>query len=332
MPHYNGGAYVHKAVQSVLDQSYAHLELIIADDCSTDGSYERLAEIKDPRVTLVRQETNRGGGAALNKAMSLAKGQYIACMDADDIACNNRLQKQVDFLEKNPDYGMVGCHYNKIDRNDRKIKSVTIPVTDTEIRYRMIFNYPFCHPSVMYRAAILRNHNIAYNPSSRFAEDYEVAFAVASRAKLYNLTDNLMKFRKHTASVTKKNSAKNNLAKSEFIRKFHPHLLTDSFIQSDDYSKLVNIFFLEDFSIIRSDPRDFFRMMFSCADSFITRTSASEKHVIYRETLDMILRYFLIKAKGYKNISGVKSLITHPYVLRYAPNFICHQLRRLCGF
>ena len=111
---YNGEKYLVQAIDSILNQTYQNFEFIIIDDCSTDNSSHILQEYaqKDSRIKIIKKEKNigiKGFIKNLNLGMSLAKGKYIARMDADDISLPERFQKQVDFLEKNSDFTI--CHH-----------------------------------------------------------------------------------------------------------------------------------------------------------------------------------------------------------------------------
>jgi len=108
MPVYNAKRYVLAAVDSILGQSFADLELIIVDDCSTDGSWELVSKIRDPRVKVLRQASNMGYPHAMNLGIEAAKGRFIARMDADDVSHPDRIETEVNFLEDHPDVAFVG--------------------------------------------------------------------------------------------------------------------------------------------------------------------------------------------------------------------------------
>ena len=110
---YNGEDYLNEAIDSVLKQSFTEWELIVINDCSTDRTAEILSqyEAADARVKVYTNEVNLRLPSSLNKAISYARGKYIARMDADDICISDRLEKQYAFMEGNPDVALSSCRF-----------------------------------------------------------------------------------------------------------------------------------------------------------------------------------------------------------------------------
>src|SRR5262245_21907442 len=109
IPVYNRVQYVAVAIESILAQHFTNFELLLIDDGSTDGSLEVLRSYTaDPRVRLLRNESNLGIPRTRNKGVALARGEYVAMLDSDDYAYPTRLGRQVDFLDRHPDYALVG--------------------------------------------------------------------------------------------------------------------------------------------------------------------------------------------------------------------------------
>lgn len=125
MPVYNAGPYLAAAVESILNQTYSDFEFIIIDDGSTDDSLALLQEYasKDTRIKLISRE-NRGLVASRNELLSLTHTKYFAIMDSDDISHPNRLEKQLSFLESQPEYGVVGCRDLLIDPEGLAIRVI----------------------------------------------------------------------------------------------------------------------------------------------------------------------------------------------------------------
>lgn len=132
---YNGEKYLPETIDSILNQTFKDFEFIIINDGSTDKTAKILTSYDDPRIRIFNQE-NMGLTKSLNRAISLAKGEYIARMDADDISYPERLKKQVDYLNKNPDIGLVGSKYIRIDKRGRKIDEINVPIgTDNILKH-----------------------------------------------------------------------------------------------------------------------------------------------------------------------------------------------------
>ena len=129
MPVYNAMPYLEMAIKSIFGQTYENWELIIVDDCSKDGSWEYLKQIKEPRIRLYRNKNNMGCPYTCNKAYELCRGRYVARMDSDDISFPERIEKQVLFLENNPEIDVIGCGLVKID-NSFKIIQLNLPKTN----------------------------------------------------------------------------------------------------------------------------------------------------------------------------------------------------------
>jgi glycosyltransferase involved in cell wall biosynthesis len=201
MPVYNGERHLAEAIDSILAQNYRDFEFIIINDGSTDGSESIILSYSDPRIRYVKNETNIRLIATLNKGLDLARGKYIARMDADDISLPKRFSEQLAFLEQNPDVGVVGTWFNSFGSVDSIVK---YPTNDSDIKYMALYQCPFCHPSVMLRASTIRDNALRYSMDYPHAEDYEFWLQMARVSKLSNLPKVLFKYRIHQESISKK--------------------------------------------------------------------------------------------------------------------------------
>ena len=120
MPVYNGAMYLNEAITSILRQTYSNFEFIIINDGSTDLSEEIILSFSDSRIVYVKNPENYRLIKTLNLGFSMAKGRYIARMDADDISHPDRLLKQVDFLDHNIEYGLVGTGVNLLNSEKKQ--------------------------------------------------------------------------------------------------------------------------------------------------------------------------------------------------------------------
>ena len=123
MPIYNGGAFLEPAIRSVLEQGYANIEVRVFDDCSTDGSWEKLQAMRDPRVTLTRNARNLGPEGNWNQALAAARGKYVKLFHQDDLLLPDCLARQVDALERNPEAVLAFCRRDIIGPNGKKLMS-----------------------------------------------------------------------------------------------------------------------------------------------------------------------------------------------------------------
>ena len=176
---FNAGAALDAAIHSIREQTYTDFEFLIIDDASTDGSGQRVAEhaARDARIRLIRNETNVGLGAVLQRGVAEARGELIARMDADDASLPQRLERQVDFLSAHPAIDVVGSYALYVDKRGMPIRERRVPTTHEKIA-ELIWTCPFLHPTVMFRkAAVLRVGS--YAPMRR-RQDYELWFRCAA--------------------------------------------------------------------------------------------------------------------------------------------------------
>ena len=197
MPVYNGEMYISEAVQSILNQTYTNFELLIINDGSTDQTEEIINGFNDSRIRYIKNPHNLKLIATLNKGLAMATGKYIARMDADDISLPNRLQRQYDFMEANPDVAICGTGYQTLNSED-KLRN---PENHTEIMVGMLNGCPIAHPTVMLRADVLKENNYYYDEKFLHAEDYELWYRIGQHYILANLSEILLYYRKHENSI-----------------------------------------------------------------------------------------------------------------------------------
>jgi glycosyltransferase involved in cell wall biosynthesis len=189
MPVYNGEKYLHEAIDSILNQTYTNFEFIIINDGSIDKSEEIIKSYKDKRIRYIKNPQNIGLDETLNSAFTIARGEYIARMDCDDLSQKTRIEKQVKFMESNLDHDLVGSQYINID-SSRKPFEIGAQVQDTdEIKNAIQSVNCFCHGSVMFRTSFLRKYSISYNHKFSPYEDYELWTRIAQMTKVKNLPE-----------------------------------------------------------------------------------------------------------------------------------------------
>lgn len=204
LPVYNAELYIADAVESILKQTFRDFELLVINDGSTDKSSEIIRSFKDERIRLVENEINLRLIATLNKGIKLAKGTYIARMDADDISLPERLQKQVSFMETHPEVGVCGTWFEQLGNPGKIVK---YPEEDAAIRIMMLYQTPFCHPSVILRKEVLEKNEILFSPDFIHGEDYEMWIRLSSHTRFANLPEVLLQYRLHENSVSASNQS-----------------------------------------------------------------------------------------------------------------------------
>jgi glycosyltransferase involved in cell wall biosynthesis len=203
MPVYNGEKYLREAIDSILNQTFTDFEFLIIDDGSNDKSSKIIEAYakKDPRIRFLSNSSNLGLINTLNKGIAEAKANYIARMDADDIALPNRLEKQIQFLHKNPEVSVLGTNMTLIDENSNFIKEVILPPESLLIKWSLHFFCPLAHPTVICRRSMLLEIG-GYNEDFKNIEDYELWLRASVKYKFYNLNESLLCYRLHSSSVS----------------------------------------------------------------------------------------------------------------------------------
>lgn len=200
----NALPYLKFAVESILQQTFTKFEFIILDNDSSDGSIDYISQLEDNRIIFLKNKIDLGLSASLNKGLSIAKGSFIARMDADDIALPDRIQKQVAFLLNNPKIQLCGSNYLVVDQDNNLLKRKEMPCNYTEIRNKIFFGVPFAHPCVMYRANFLKKNNLSYDESLVLTQDYMmwITYCLELECDLGNIQEYLLRYRLHDTNET----------------------------------------------------------------------------------------------------------------------------------
>lgn len=206
LPLYNGERYIREAVESVLAQSHREFELLVLDDGSTDRSLQIVNALAagDARVRVISRE-NRGLVATLNELLAQARSDVIARMDADDVCLPNRFERQLAFLEANPQIVCVGGDVEMIDECGRFLTTLNLPQHDADIQREALKGHaPLFHPAAMIRTAALRaieGYRADYWP----AEDLDLWLRLGEVGQLANLPKPVLRYRLHGGSISGNN-------------------------------------------------------------------------------------------------------------------------------
>lgn len=216
MPVYNAERHLKEALDSVLAQSYQHLEFVIVNDGSTDGSEKIILSYNDSRIRLLPNPENKGLIYSLNKGIAACNGKYIARMDADDISMPERLAEQVAFMEQHPEVGVCGCDYTQFSASgEQSFRALSV---HDEILSQMIFNSSVVHPSLMLRSSVLKEFDPVFNAGYHHSEDYELWSKLILRTKFSAVHRLLFRYRIHAAQVTQTHSHQQQLSANK-VRK-----------------------------------------------------------------------------------------------------------------
>jgi glycosyltransferase involved in cell wall biosynthesis len=196
---YNGLPFLAQAVESILQQTFSDFTLLVIDDGSTDGSDEYLDQLCDPRVQIIHQ-SHRGLGAALNQGLAVCRTEFLARMDADDVALPSRLEAQLAFLRCHQEIGMLGTQIVYLGVAGRSGFSPPMPC-DHEAIYADLLRgrLALCHPSIMCRTSILKE--LGGYRIDGIGEDWDLFLRTGEATRLANLDQVLHLYRVHSSSV-----------------------------------------------------------------------------------------------------------------------------------
>lgn len=198
---YNGEQYLCEAIDSILNQTFKDFEFIIINDSSTDKTGEILENYNDPRIKIINNDKNIGLTKSLNKGIVIAKGEYIARQDADDISMPERLQKEVEFLAKNKNVGLVGTDSSIINEKGKVVHAVKCITDYIELKIKLLEGNQLTHSSVMFRKECIYSVG-NYREEFKFAQDYDFYLRIAELCDIANISESLVKWRISTKSIS----------------------------------------------------------------------------------------------------------------------------------
>lgn len=175
MPAYNGEKYIGEAIESILNQTYNNLELIIVEDKSTDNTLKIIQKYKDPRIHLYLNSKNQGIAYATNLGIAKSKGKYIALLDDDDIATKQRLEWQTSFMEEHDEVDILGGRSAAIDKNGNFLRYDLEPLRNPKfIKALLLFsNEKFANCSAMIRKSFIEKNNLKYQDNCLGMQDFK---------------------------------------------------------------------------------------------------------------------------------------------------------------
>lgn len=243
MSNYNTNEqYLREAIESILNQTLTDFEFIIIDDASTDGSLKVIESyLYDKRVKIIENKINLGLAKSLNKGLSIAKGDYIARADSDDIYYPERLEKQVHWMQNHPDYIVCGTWAEMFGEKSGVYKK---QISNQEkYRIQLLFgnNPAIIHPSAMFNSLLLYKYHLRYNSDYRYAQDYCMWVECSKHSQLHIFEEVLIKYRVHSDRVSSSKASE----QKKYSRLIIENQLKMLHIQIDDYlfdihSNLIN--------------------------------------------------------------------------------------------
>lgn len=219
---YNDEKYINEAIKSILCQTYKNLEVIVINDASSDNTAKVLEHISDDRMRIFHNKENLKLAHNLNVGISKSTGKYIARMDADDIALPDRIAQQVLYMESHPEVDVCGSYVKAFGNADNVM---SYPVSQEEIKVRLLFENTLCHPSVMFRKESI---DFEYDESFSAAQDHELWSRIVWNKQIRNIPEVLLKYRihkgqtKYTSGASQKKGAL--AARTNMLHKLIPNM------------------------------------------------------------------------------------------------------------
>lgn len=221
MPVYNCGDFINQAIDSILDQSFSDFELLIINDGSFDETERIVLAFRDKRIKYHRLDRNTGNYHARNIGLKVAKGKYVAVMDADDIALPKRLETQYNYLESHDDVLATGtCFLFGI--NGFKAER---PVSYMDIKLALLDNNCILHPSLMIRKSVLDDLS-GYNENYKYSSDYDLVCRIANKGPIINLPETLMVYRWHKSQISQSKLAEQQMYADKIRMQYHRQFIS----------------------------------------------------------------------------------------------------------
>ncbi|MGB3715261.1 MAG: glycosyltransferase family A protein [Candidatus Promineifilaceae bacterium] len=201
---YNGERYLREAIDSILEQSFRKFEFIIVDDGSMDASAAIVNGYEDPRIVRITNPANRGLAYSLNRGLKLARGEFVARQDADDISLPDRLYRQVSLLQLNETVGLIGTGSKWIDDRGGLVRVWNPPTNPKEIQQKILRALPVLHATIMFRLNCLKVIDGFYDESYPVAQDTDFLLRFSEAWDISNISDTLYVVRQHMETTSSK--------------------------------------------------------------------------------------------------------------------------------
>lgn len=251
MPIYNTESSVLKeSIESILGQSFIDFEYLILNDSPDNKELDAVVRsYDDPRIIYKKASKNLGLEGATNKLLSLARGEYIAIFDHDDISIPSRLEKQVSYLDSNPEYGLVSAQFEVFGNEEWTSEN---PIENEDIKRRLAESSCVSHSCMMVRSSVLKEGNIKYEKKFFPASSYRIITRIAQSTKVHNLPDVLLRYRLDGNNTSVKNKNTRELKRS---------IIQEEYKENINSAKISNEYNLDEVNLISKleDGRRYFK-------------------------------------------------------------------------
>lgn len=227
MPTFNTSeSFLRESIESILKQTHKNFEFIITVDGSSNGDLDIVKDYAktDSRILLINNGSNKGLVFSLNNMIERAIGKYIFRMDSDDISKRNRLHQTICFFESHPSIDIVGTQVQRIINGKKRIKKSKMPISDHSIKTNLLWNSPFYHPTIAFRACSIKTKHILYSKGYN-AEDFKMWLTCCEHELTFNnLKRSMLYYRVHETQTTKTKRDMIATNALQIINEYHNYL------------------------------------------------------------------------------------------------------------
>lgn len=326
IPVYNAEEYLKETIDSVLKQTYTNFEIVIVNDGSTDRSVEIAESFMDPRIHLYHNEGNRGLPYTRNRGLALARGEYIAFLDADDIALPDRLQTEVEFLEKHPEFHLVGSWYHTM--MDGIVKEQRFHSGQYRIRNTgMIFRPVVGTSTIMVRKSLILQNKLNYRKECFVAQDYAFLVDCACHTDIVCLSKPLAIYRTGHNNISKRSSEQKMQARRRIVSEIQQRSLKNQgiLLEQEQIAVFRDMFLdppitigrermEQGIQVLKEIDRQFFE---KGEEGFGTEARQVLFHVIWRMDIDKWEKWKYLRVR-FRDESTVSRLLTAWMFLKYS--------------
>ena len=235
---YNGAAYLRHSIESVLCQTFKNFEFLIIDDYSRDDSLAIIKSYKDSRIVVHSNPENKGQSGSLNIGLRLAKADYVARLDADDLAFPRWLEKQLSGFKKNAHFAAISAQAAVIDARGRAVKTLRSPLTCEKVIVRSLISSPINHVGSLMRKNVILKYG-GYDESFKIASDYKLwSRLIQNGEKIISAPDVLVAIRVHENSLSAVEINDANFSETSRILRENISFMTEKRISDDEAALL----------------------------------------------------------------------------------------------
>ena len=314
---YNGEDYLAEAIESVVNQTFTNWELVVINDCSTDSTAEILNKyaLSDNRIKVHTNEVNLRLPSSLNKALTLVEGKYVARMDADDICLPDRLEKQYDFMEKNPDVALSSCRFITLKNNVYSSGGCGGKCDSESVKTLLLVTNPILHPGIIAKADVIKE--LKYDKEFTCTEDMELwTRFIMNGHKAKILPEYLMIYRLHDKQITQTTLEKQYKEIIRVQKNYYGKLLECMNEEQEEFY-IHGIYFKE-----KADCKNF-RKFYKWIKSVNNKTHAFTKESLKYAMFEILAEY---KRKGIGKFELIRTMM--PFGIPFVLKEIMHRKKR----